>query len=484
MSTSPPFSSIRRSNKSLSNGSLEIATTVRARTPDISMRADYAMSRKGPRLPCHNFKSHLRNVRFFGRTDVLERLKEALVPNDSYQAGYDGPRTFALCGLGGVGKTEIAVEFMFLQQKKFDAIFWLQADGLSKLTEEFGQIAAALGLEDVDDAFDQDVSRNLAKRWLTNPTKTQDVEGDTSIVPATWLIIFDNVEDPDILKDFWPTSGNGSIIITSRDPFAKNQGFTAAASGEDVKEFDFDGAARFLIKLTSHGEEEDQQLHEEATKIAKRLGGLPLAITQMAGIINRRALSLAEFLDQVQQGKFEEFHSLQLGPQMRDYKHSLATVWAFEQLLAGPLALLDVISLLDPGPIGEEILRRGGEKVKLKGYPRTPDEYLDARSALIHSSLITKNSKSAALLVHRLTQDVARFRMNVTRFHAVFEAAVVLISEVWRPEPLHKRYETTRWREHEAILPHIWGLRNLYVKSKSEFVASLAFAKLLNNVAW
>ena len=67
--------------------------------------------------------------------DVLERLKEALVPNDSYQAGNGGPRTFALCGLGGVGKTEIAVEFMFLQQKKFDAIFWLQADGLSKLTE-------------------------------------------------------------------------------------------------------------------------------------------------------------------------------------------------------------------------------------------------------------------------------------------------------------------------------------------------------------
>jgi len=119
-----------------------------------------------------------------------------------------------------------------------------------------------------------------------------------------------------------------------------------------------------------------------------------------------------------------------------------------------------VISLLDPGPIDEEILRLGGGKVGLDGYPRNTDEYLDAQSALVHSSLITKNSKSSVLLVHRLTQEVARFRMQGHKFQSVFEAAVVLVSEIWRSEPLHRLYAMTRWREHEAVLPHIWRLRN------------------------
>jgi hypothetical protein len=283
------------------------------------------------------------------------------------------------------------------------------------------------------------------------------------------------------LSQFWPSAGSGSILITCRDTSAKNLPFAAAASGEDIRPFENNGAARFLIQLTSQVDENDEKLYEEATEIATQLGGLPLAITQMAGIINRRALSLAEFLEQVHNGKFEEFHSLELEPQMRHYKHNLASVWAFDQLPTGASALLDVISLLDSGPIGEDILKSAGSKVKLDGYPRNLDEYLEARSALVHLSLITKNSRSGTLLVHRVTQEVARFKMSALRFQAVFEAAVVLVSKVWRPEKLHKKYDTTRWRECETILPHIWSLRKRY---QHQFTASTNFAKLLNNVAW
>jgi hypothetical protein len=455
-------------------------------TTDEAIKADFIISRKGPRLPCRIFKSRLPNRRFFGRASEIDLLEKALLPPESEHSGQQELRTFALCGLGGVGKTEIAVEFMFKHRDKFDAVIWLQADEISKLAEEYSQIAVEMGLQPDHDAFDQDVSRKVVKGWLENPKRSMDPSDPASSVKASWLLIFDNVEDPDTLKEFWPSFGSGSILITSRNPSARNHGFAAAASGANIEPFNADGAARFLVRLTNQGEEDDPELLEEATEIATRLGGLPLAITQMAAIIESRTLSFREFLDDFHESKLEEFHALlqqplQLGRQMRGYEHSLASVFAFERLELGASALLDVISILDSGPIEENLLQASGPKVKLENYPTSRSDYRNARSILIHSSLVTRNSKSGMLLVHRLTQDVARSKMNPARFQAVFEAGVVLVSELWRPEPLHRQYDTTRWREREAILPHVWRLRNLY---NNDFVATTRFASLLNNAAW
>jgi hypothetical protein len=456
------------------------------RTSDEAIKADFIVSPKGPRLPCRIFKSREPNRRFFGRSSVMDQLERALLPPESEDSDQQEIRTFALCGLGGVGKTEIAVQFMFKHRDKFDAVFWLQADEVSKLAEEFSQIVVEMGLLSHDDTVDQDVNRKVVKAWLENPKKCLDSSDPASSVKASWLLIFDNVEDLDTLKEFWPSFGTGSILITSRNPSASNLGFAAAASGANIEPFDVDGAARFLIRLTNQGEEDDQELLGEATEIARRLGGLPLAITHMAAIIESRSLSFREFLDEFHESRLQEFHALlqqplQLGVQIRGYEHSLASVFAFERLESGASALLDVISILDSGPIEEKILKTGGHKVKLEYYPTCRSEYQNARSILIHSSLVTRNNKSDVLLVHRLTQDVARSKMNLARFQAVFEAGVVLVSEFWRPEPLHRRYDTTRLREREAILPHVWRLRSLY---NNEFVATTRFASLLNNAAW
>jgi hypothetical protein len=110
-------------------------------------------SQKDPRLPCFLPKPHIKNPDFFGRRDVLRKTENALLPpspmhTNLAQAGKAGLRTFGLCGLGGVGKTEIAVEFMFAHREDFDAVFWVQSNEPAKIADGFCQIAMELGLEE------------------------------------------------------------------------------------------------------------------------------------------------------------------------------------------------------------------------------------------------------------------------------------------------------------------------------------------------
>ena len=122
----------------------------------------------------------------------------------------DGLRQFALCGLGGLGKTEIALEFALQHKDDHDAIFWVRADAVAKLNECYNDISVKLGLQDQSEDKNHVVGREILKGWLSSPKKgainTDDASksSSTSFAEAEWLIIFDNADDPYLLTDFWP----------------------------------------------------------------------------------------------------------------------------------------------------------------------------------------------------------------------------------------------------------------------------------------
>ena len=216
---------------------------------------------------------------FFGRSDILSRLEDALLPS-GLETEDQNPKelqTFSLCGLGGIGKTEIAAEFMFCNKTKFDAVFWLQADRPIKLREGFSEIVIKLDLEDAADAKDQIVSTNLVNGWLANPLKDPNLPASCA-TKAKWLLIFDNVDNPEDLDDFWPQFGQGSVLITSRDPLAKTSVY-ATTSGIDLDPFNDKDAAKFLLQLTNIETKAGSSVPREALAVAKRLGGLPLGLT-------------------------------------------------------------------------------------------------------------------------------------------------------------------------------------------------------------
>jgi hypothetical protein len=194
---------------------------------------------------------HSRNRAFFGWSEILESIRATLWPKQEDEVLPDSDPNlsmFALCGPGGIGKTQVATEFVHTAKHRYDAIFWLQADQHSKLSQGYTNIAIKLGLviEDSADARDPVVVQELVKGWLSNPVKTY-IQQDNKPKLATWLIVFDNVDDPDILDDFWPSdySGSGAVLITSRDLLVKTYIYSEN-SGITLSPFTTNEAAEFL----------------------------------------------------------------------------------------------------------------------------------------------------------------------------------------------------------------------------------------------
>lgn len=165
--------------------------------------------------------------------------------------------------------------------------------------------------------------------------------------------------------------------------------------------FDLAEAAPFLQTLSQR----EFQLNslESCRKIAELLGGLPLAITQMGGIICRRHLSLEDFLIYYANDA-KKLHEMRVPGQNPTYNQTVSSVWMLDALSKEATALLQVLSFLDPDRISEEILFGNTKHVDVPHYPRTRVAYMDARTELIQSSLIFRDIKNNELRIHRLVQ--------------------------------------------------------------------------------
>lgn len=330
--------------------------------------------------------------------------------------------------MGGLGKTELAVEYIHTRKSKFDAIFWVDSASIQTLTASYQDIALKLGLQTKLQALldDPEAAREIVKAWLADPVQVMGAGAPASGSLANWLIVFDNTDDLDILLDFWPTDGVGSIILTSRTPLAAQSHYT------DIKALDLPPMdateAGTLLQRASGREEEDSSL-KTCSAIAERLGGVPLAIMQMAHLIRIKHLSLTEFVEYYD----EDPKTLEESPVHRLTKNqTIASIWNIESFPPSAIALLRVLSMLDADGICEDILTKGADKVEeVDGYPRTREDYFEARAVLIKSSLVTRDTEQGLLSIPLIVQEVVRHKLALEDFRRVYDAAVVLVTAVW-----------------------------------------------------
>jgi len=459
-------------------------------------------------LPCLILESNDPSRIFFGQQQILDAIQDALVPKGGSKASEFGLRQFALCGLGGMGKTELAAEFALRNTDNFDAIFWVRADEPAKLDQCFVDMSVKLGLETAEEATNQVISRSLVKGWLANPVK-----GNTTIAEdisstasggndASWLLIFDNADDPKLLGDYWP-EGPGSVLITSRDPLAK-QLFSSSSSGLNLEPLnDIDGGA-LLLKLTESDGSSEEDAEKTAQEISRDLAGLPLAIAQMAGIIRRQDLSLSEFQSIYEEDKHRiALYGTKYNTSTKAYKHSIATVWAFEKLSSEAKGLLKMMLFLDPDVIQESILFDTAVLI-FAPLSFTRPKFNEARAELSQSSLIRRDKKKTGLSgyhisVHRLVQDAIRSSMSSEEMVSIFEAVVDLLWHTWPPampaptKPSlflqHKaadtRYSMSRYPLCVALYPHVLRLKQMWpLVSSCSDSAKIRFAALLTDAAW
>jgi hypothetical protein len=407
-------------------------------------------------------------------------------------------RQFALCGFGGIGKTEIAREFSRRHKNSFDAVFWVVADEIAKLDHHYQQISLALGLEDPSECKSQVVSREIVKGWLSNPrenlSRSDEQPGQVRSDP-TWLLIFDNADDPMILADYWP-QGSGSILVTSRDPLAKSM-FTSRPSGLDLGPLSQQDSLSLFNYLSANTTDQEDNT---AQKISDALGGVPLAISQMAGIIRRQDLTLSEFFElYTDHEEHASLYSTKFDTNLVTYGHSLSTVWASEKLKPQARQLLEVISFLDPDFIGEDLLIAASAELFVEGAKFKKSDYIEARTDLLQSSLVRRDKQKQQISVHRIVQGVILATMDIEKKRYMLDKVVQLLwagrpsampkpsrePELPQPKSTGGRLHVGRWPVCAAIYPHVLRIHQLWTAiSHPSEVTKLLFAKLLNEAAW
>ena len=172
----------------------------------------------------------MRTRYFTGREDLLARLRQQLVER----------HRVALSGLGGIGKTQTAIEYAVRHRADYpDGVFWVNAETPSGLTGGFVEIAKTLRLSAAASSDQEQVARAVLE-WLNGNDR--------------WLLILDNVDDRRDVRSFVPQRGKGDVLITSRESVFQELGIARAL---DVRDLDNDEAVHFL--LTRTGREGDER---------------------------------------------------------------------------------------------------------------------------------------------------------------------------------------------------------------------------------
>jgi transcriptional regulator with XRE-family HTH domain len=135
---------------------------------------------------------YARNLLFTGREDVLEYLHESFLSNGTVIL----TQPQAISGLGGIGKTQTAVEYAYRCRDHYHPVLWVKADSHELLVSDFVTIAGLLSLPEKNEE-DQNHVVSAVKRWLESTSQ--------------WLLILDNADDLEMASEFIPTGGRGHI---------------------------------------------------------------------------------------------------------------------------------------------------------------------------------------------------------------------------------------------------------------------------------
>lgn len=361
-----------------------------------------------------------RNPNFTGRDREITALHTALTsgqPNTSFQA---------VSGLGGVGKTQLALEYAYRHARDYAVVWWLRAEEPATLAADFADLARALNLPGRNDA-DQRLAIDAVKRWLAQNHR--------------WLLIFDSGREPKEVVPYLSPAGTGHVIVTSR-----HASWRGVAMPMPVRELSRGESVSFLLKRTGQAD------IDAADKLAEALGDLPLALAQAGAYMEESGASLSAYLELFQKRQRELLRRGAAG----DTTPTVATTWdiAFKEAQSRSAAaadLLNLVAFFAPDDIPRDALIEGSEHLPptLAEAVRDPLALDDAIAALRRVSLIEVQEES--LSVHRLVQAVVRERLSNEDRKAWAERAVKLI---WNAFPNDLEDARTIWPVCARFLPH------------------------------
>jgi hypothetical protein len=402
-----------------------------------------------------------RNPFFTGRESLLKDLHDHLTATRT--ATLTQPQ--AISGLGGIGKTNIAVEYAYRHEPDYRAVLWVNAATRETVIADYVTLAAQLQLPEKE-APDQTITVAAVKDWLENT--------------SDWLLIFDNADDLALVEDFLPVKGHGHLLLTTR---AQAPG-TLARSIE-VEEMDTQEGTLLLLrraKVLAPNAPLDQASLEDRTSaeaIVHAMDGLPLALDQAGAYIEETACGLVTYLERYQHQPIPLLQ--RRGVSGKDHPLPVAKTWSlsFGQVEGQSPAAADLLHLcafLAPDAIPEELMVEGARELTPPLQPlATTSSLLDEAIAILRRfSLLRRNPQDHTLWVHRLVQAILRASLSE---HTQQEWAERTVRAVNQAFPTVS-FET--WPACQRCLPHAHACADLITHYRLVFPEA---ADLLNQAA-
>ncbi|MEV4020352.1 FxSxx-COOH system tetratricopeptide repeat protein [Nonomuraea angiospora] len=351
-------------------------------------------------------------------------------------ASPEQPCLLAIHGLGGVGKTSLAVEYGHRYQHEYELVWQLPAEDSAVLSAALADLAAMLGMRQPGETADP----------------VHQVHAVLAAHPGRWLLIFDNAPDADAARTFLPPAGNGHVLVTSRSANWPTR------HGLELPVLDGDPAAAFLLERSG------QDDTAAAAAVVTELGALPLALEQAGAYIAGTGTTLAGYLHLLRRQRTE---LLDQGHPW-GYSERVASTWrlAFDHLdetTPQAIALLQLLACYAPEAIPYQLLLApldhsnprnmldGGDHgiAELLALPHGDLAINAAIEALRRYSLINRPS-DGSVSVHRLVQAVTLDQLNPSQRAAWQHAATALLEAALPDTP----EQPDTWPRFAQLLPH------------------------------
>ena len=332
-----------------------------------------------------------KNEHFTGRRSLLAKLCETLCCTNPRRYNH----RVALHGLGGVGKTQIALEYVHTHRALHDRVYWISGADQASLLSGYEEIGRRAGcIINRGDLTPSEVGKSVVS-WLNRE--------------KGWLLVIDNVDDSAIVDGYLPErSPQRLTLLTTRNP--NSDEFAAEPLEVDVLEKD--DAINLL--LTRAGEVcEDGQIGQEAEEIVREVGCLPLAIEQAAAYVREVSKDLFKFLPSYRKNRQRHHNRKPRGN--GKYGESIVSTWRLsfqqvEQNSKSASRLLQLLAFLNPDCILADFLEAGNEALStdLQTIIGDPDTFNEALFELERFSLIRRQrcEGSLRITIHRLVQLV------------------------------------------------------------------------------
>ncbi|KAL3472077.1 TPR-like protein [Aspergillus californicus] len=401
-----------------------------------------------------------RNPRFVGRQQEIDYLEQFVIHAT-------GPTKVAIHGLGGIGKTQIALELAYRTREKVPecSIFWIPCTSYESVQQAYVKIAEALGISDIEPAkMKEQVKAHLS----------QNSAGE-------WLLIFDNADNMEMwtkgsatappLKDILPHSENGHVLFTSRN--RKLAVRVASPNVLCVPDVDQITAMKILERsLIQKGLLLDKYT---STALLEQLAFLPLAINQAAAYINENKIVLSDYLSLLKERETdaaellsEEFED---DGRYTEIQNPVLTTWmiSFQQIqdldkLAADY--LSFIACINPRDIPQSILPPSTSAKRM----------IDALGLLSAYSFISEHACNSSFSIHQLVHLATRNWMRRTEvFDHWIRRATQQLDDIFPNDDYNKQGLSRDYLPHALYLINSEEFQNIHY----EYVGLSSRAKIL-----